>query len=209
MYFCASTTTINHKFSNLAIMKKILIYICATLFAVASYAQEHMTFKGISMDCDIDTFVAKLENGGSLKSDEHKYKFATLLTGHFAGEDNCNIYVLYTPQTRLVFKVIVQFPKKTSWNSLKDQYNRLKIAYSVKYGEPESFEFFKHPYQEGDGKELEAVQLEKCSYFSFYKTSSGGIIIKIFKDHLQAIYEDNINMERCQIENSTIVLNDI
>ena len=69
--------------------------------------------------------------------------------------------------------------------------------------------FFEYPYKEGDGKELEAVQLEKCSYSSFYKTSSGYIIIKIFKDHILAIYEDNINMEKYQIEKSTIVLNDI
>ena len=189
-------------------MKKIFISICAVLLAFVAQAQEHMVFKGVSMDCDIDTFIAKLEKSG-LKLNEHKYKFCNILTGNFAGEDNCNIYVMYTPQTRLVFKVMVQFPKKTSWNSLKDQYNRLKISYSVKYGDPESFEFFKYPYKEGDGKELEAVQLEKCSYISFYKTSSGYIIIKIFKDHIQAIYEDNINMEKYQIENSTIVLNDI
>lgn len=190
-------------------MKKILIYICAILFAVTSYAQEHMTFKGISMDCDIDTFVAKLENGGLLKSDEHKYKFSTLLTGHFANEDNCNIYVMYTPQSKLVFKIVVQFPRKTSWSSLKDQYNRLKIAYSVKYGEPESFEFFKHPYQEGDGKELEAVKLDKCTYSSFYNTPAGIIAIQLFKGQIVAIYEDSINLEKKQIESASIILNDI
>ncbi|MBQ8745937.1 MAG: hypothetical protein IJZ05_06245 [Rikenellaceae bacterium] len=190
-------------------MKKLFISICVVMFVFVAQAQEHMTFKGISMDCDIDTFVAKLENGGLLKSDANKYQFATLLTGHFAGEDNCNIYVAYTPQSKLVCKIIVQFPRKTSWSLLKDQYNRLKIAYTVKYGEPQSFEYFKYPYHEGDGKELEAVQLDECTYCSYYNTPAGIISIEIFNDHIRAVYEDNINFEKKQIEDATIILNDI
>ena len=45
-------------------MKKILLTICTLLILALAQAQEHMTFKDIPMDCDITTFISKLESKG-------------------------------------------------------------------------------------------------------------------------------------------------
>lgn len=158
-------------------MKKILLTICTLLIVALAQAQEHMTFKDISMDCDLTTFVAKLKAKGyktTLIQED-----AAVLSGNFAGKDDCKIVVLCTAASKLVWKVGVVFPKKISWSSLKSEYNTFKESYTQKYGTPKSYEFFSDPYYEGDGYELQALGLEKCTYASFYNTPLGGIILNI------------------------------
>ena len=45
-------------------MKRILLTLCAVMLAVALQAQEHMSFKGISMGGNLSTFVSALKNQG-------------------------------------------------------------------------------------------------------------------------------------------------
>ena len=45
-------------------MKKILLTLCAVILAVTLQAQEHMAFKGVSMGCNITSFVSQLKTKG-------------------------------------------------------------------------------------------------------------------------------------------------
>ena len=86
-------------------MKKILLTLCTLLIVALAQAQEHMTFKDISMDCNLTTFVSKLEAKGyrtTLLEDDN-----AVLKGNFAGKDDCSIYVLCTAKSKLVWKVAV------------------------------------------------------------------------------------------------------
>ena len=105
-------------------MKKTLLSLCTILLVTFVQAQEHMTFKDISLNCDITTFVAKLKAKGYTTTME--FENGAILSGSFAGKDDCAIIILCTAKSKLVWKVCVGFPEKVSWRSLKSEYNSLK-----------------------------------------------------------------------------------
>lgn len=173
-------------------MKKILLTFCTIVLALAAQAQEHMVFKGVSMDCNITSFVSQLKAKGYTL--EYQSEDGVILKGDFAGKSDCSVIILPTKRNRLVWKVVVQFPEKTSWYSLKNEYLSFKESYTAKYGSPTSYEYFRSPYEEGDGYELTALSVDKCSYISFYEIPEGFISLEINKDKcVQVTYEDAIN----------------
>ena len=189
-------------------MKRFLLTFCAVLFSIAVFAQEHMTFKGIPMGCDLTTFVSKLKDQGFTQ--EKLNVDIAVLTGDFAGKTNCRILVAATKQTKQVWKVVVSFPERTSWYSLKDEYQSFKKSYTNKYGKPESYEFFSSPYKEGDGYELQAVRLDKCNYSSFFKLDAGTIWLTISEDeNVDVHYEDKITYQLKNKEQESSVTEDI
>ena len=105
-------------------MKRILLTLCAVILAVTLNAQEHMTFKGVSLGCEITSFVSQLKAKGftvTYNSDR-----GVILNGDFAGKSNCKVIVLPTNQSKLVWKVAVTFPEISSWYSLKSEYKSFK-----------------------------------------------------------------------------------
>jgi hypothetical protein len=168
----------------------------------------HMTFKGVPICGHIDTVRQKLESMG--------YTFngyldnAVLLNGEFAGKSGCEIYILGSVGTQQAWKIIVYFPEHKSWHSLKDEYFQYKEIFTNKYGKPESFEYFEHPYEDGDGYELTALYNEKCSFQSFFKTENGYITIAMKTSNCIAIdYEDNTGAEIATKERESKVNLDI
>ena len=189
-------------------MKKLLLTLCAILFAMSAYAQEHMTFKGVSMGCNITTFVSQLESKGYTK--KLLQDNGAVLSGSFAGKDDCIIFVLCTESTKTVWKVAVKFPEQTSWYSLKSEYNTLKASYTEKYGTPKSYEFFSSPYYEGDGYELQALRMDKCTYASYFSTPVGDIGLEMTDDKcIRVSYEDAANVKIRRVEKERAVSSDI
>ncbi len=181
-------------------MKKLLLFVLCMCVTVAAFAQdeaafaqaEHMTFKGIPMDCDISTFVSRMEaKGYTLEYPCDEY---ALMSGRFATKDECKIYIYCTEDSKLVYQVIVSFPEYSRWDTLRDEYYLFKEAYTEKYGEPESQEYFLSPYYEGDGHEMSAVESDYCRYSSFYETPSGKIVLWIGSgENVLVAYRDHIN----------------
>jgi hypothetical protein len=100
----------------------------------------------------------------------------------------------------------------TTWSLLKSQYEEYKELYKKKYSDIEckSFEFFKDPYDEGDGYELQALSLDKCIYASFFDTPAGYIAVKLSSTACVSIsYEDGINIELRDSERESEALNEI
>lgn len=189
-------------------MKKLFVLTCTILFALAVQAQEHMAFKGVSMNCTLSSFVSQLTTKGYTKL--YMNDRGAVLSGDFAGKQDCKIIVLSTSSSKVVWKVAVQFPEKVSWRSLKTEYETLKESYTEKYGNPETFEFFSTPYYEGDGYELQALSLEKCTYTSFFSSPQGNICLKITNDKcVQVGYEDAINVKIRENEKNKVVSDDI
>ena len=105
------------------------------------------------------------------------------------------------PKTQNVCKVIVLFPKKSTWSQLKTDYFNKKKMYLSKYILDSDFEFFSAPYEEGDGYELRAVLNNKCKYFTFFKVEGGHIAVNIDKDaQIKVTYEDEENINLAQKE---------
>jgi len=189
-------------------MKRFLLTLCAILFSIAVFAQEHMTFKDVPMGCDLTTFVSKLKSQGFVQ--DLMQDNVAILKGDFAGKSNCTILVGASERSKKVWKVVVNFPEKSSWYSLKNEYMSFKESYTKKYGKPKSYEFFSSPYDEGDGYELQAVRLEKCNYSSFYELGQGTIWLTIGSDeNVEVHYEDKITSNIRKQEEQTSVSEDI
>lgn len=175
-----------------------------------TYAQEHMTFQGIPIDGTLDSMITKLRAKGfklDTRADEYN---AAIMSGHFAGKQ-AELYILATPKSKVVWKIAANFDKNDSWYSLKADYKEYKEAYTTKYGKPsDSFEFFSKPYYEGDGYELQALRLDKCTYATFWKFDAGTIAVKLGSSgYVSLIYEDNTNVRIKEQEENNAVMDDI
>lgn len=169
---------------------------------------EYMTFKGISFNCGLSAFVSNMEALGYTQVQIKEC--AAILKGNFAGKDDCTIIVLATNKSQIVWKVCVYFPGQISWRSLKNEYESFKNLYTKKYGTPDSYEFFDSPYEEGDGYELRALKLEKCTYSSYFTTTQGNVSLKVVSpENICVIYEDKINSDIWEAERSDSILSEI
>lgn len=177
-------------------MKKVILLLLALLLvnSMSAQVEDHLKFMGVPITGTLTEFVAKMEKKG-WKSD-YNNDYAIVMKGTFANEE-AELYIISSRTTHTVWKVAVLLNNEyTSWYSLKEDYNSWKALYSEKYGEPRSYEFFKRPYYEGDGYELQAVELGKCSYISFYDVPLGGMIVEISDDKkIQLSYEDKLNSD--------------
>ena len=190
-------------------MKKSILIILCCLFSFALYAQEkHMEFKGTPLNGSLTSFVQKMKTMGYTTVLTEDY--GVVMEGEFIGK-KANIFILPTPKTKIVWKVGVSLEKQISWSSLKSEYYKIKESYIKKYGQPKhTFESFDEPYYEGDGYELQALKLEKCTYESYFETPEG--MIKVGMDSGGCItisYEDKINAEIKKMEQENAVMNEI
>lgn len=189
-------------------MKRILLTLCAVILAVTLQAQEHMTFKGVPMGSNISSFVSQLKSKGFTQV--YANDNGVILNGDFAGKSDCQVVILHTKKDKLVWKVAVSFPQISSWYSLKSEYKSFRDSYTEKYGKPKSYEYFKSPYEEGDGYEMTAVSVGKCTYVSYYNIPEGYISVEIKDDKcVQVAYEDAITSEIDSKETESTVLEDI
>lgn len=183
------------------------VFLFVPLLCSAKSPSEHMLFMGMPIAGSAECFITKLEEKGFVKSSEYE----TLYTFHgkFANEF-VELSFLASPITKTVCKVIIYFPEKTSWDKLKADYFEKKELYRSKYLLSSEFEFFIDPYDEGDGYELQAVALEKCKYYSFFKDTEGGIVLSICpQKSVKVTYEDTKNMKIAKQEFESKAFDDI
>lgn len=189
-------------------MKKILFILAFICLAAGISAQEHLKFMGLPISGRSSVFVEKLKTKGFKFVDKEDDMY--VLSGKFANTSNVEVYVLSTPKTKNVFKVVVFFPKKTIWSSIKSQYKDLQELFGQKYTMVDHCEHFRDPYYEGDTFEEQAVKLGKTLYYSTYCCEEGNLLVEISKFmQVKVVYEDNINRELYTTEKESSVLEDI
>ncbi len=190
-------------------MKTTKLFVIAVLcfFTLSGFSQEHLTFKNIPINGDVNIFAKELvKQGFTIK--ETKGNVITL-SGSYISRD-CEVLILGTKGTNIIWKVIIFLPKETNWYSIKSDFLKLKEQFIVKYNTGKSYEFFSSPYDEGDGYEMQAVRLEKCTYSTFWDTQGGSITLKISKyEQISVSYEDSINSAIDDKERAEAVSNDI
>lgn len=190
-------------------MKKILtIIILLAFFAVTASAQTgHLEFMGIPITGTPIQMGQKLKAKGftfkgNLDEDIREY------TGKFAG-NNVSLYV--ASQNNNVWKIVVDYIRSNSFTTLKSAYNKMVTQFTLKYGDPMGhFEYFKDPYYEGDGFELQALKLQKCCYFTGWSLEKGNISVTISAiPSILISYEDLDGVNKKQDNESEQILNDI
>ena len=102
-------------------MKRFVFLFLFMAVATIMMAQEHLEFKGISINGSTSDFVSKLKGKGFTQVYNSGFNYA--LEGKFT-EQSVTVYVLGSVKTGTVWKVAVQFEKETSWYSIKSQYNK-------------------------------------------------------------------------------------
>lgn len=188
-------------------MKRFILSITLLVLPLLGMTQNHLTFLGVEIDGSMTSFVEKMkEKGFTFDSESDRI---TTMKGLFTNK-SVDLYIVSTPTTKKVYRVAVVYPEKTSWSSIKSEYNDLKNAYKKKYTLDKDYNFFLTPYYEGDGYEMQAVRLDKCKYISFFKTERGDIMIEISKfECIKIVYEDDLNSQLDTQESQKAVQNDI
>jgi hypothetical protein len=138
-----------------------------------------ITFLGLPISGNANTLATALtKKGFTIKERTPKY---WSLKGMFL-DKYCDIYIRLTTQSKTVWQIDVFFPDQENWYTLKGQYQDICDKLSVKYDSPTTtYSFFSDPYYEGDGYELQALRLEKCTYQSLWEYKKGIISCGIFK----------------------------
>ena len=190
-------------------MKTTKFFLIATfcLFILCGYSQEHIAFKTVPLNGDINNFAKELvKQGFTIK--ETKGNVITM-SGSYINRQ-CEVIVFASKKTNIVWKVAIYLPEETNWYSIKNDFLRLKEQFITKYGNGKSYEFFSNPYSEGDGYEMQAVKLGKCHYTTFWETQGGTIGLSISKyEQISVSYEDTINSALDDKEKSEVINNDI
>lgn len=171
--------------------------------AMKEASVEHLTFKGVPICGNVDTFEKLLQEKGFttvLKEDDGR-----AMKGAFAGKD-ITLLVLATPLTHTVWKAVACFEEKNSWTSLKGEYLTMRESLREKYGKPDnSYEFFSSPYYEGDGYEIwENIKSKNPASTN----SIGSIAISIdasgTKGQVSIAYEDGAGTELAKAERNSV-----
>jgi len=175
----------------------------AAIFLTLSASSQ--VFDGIPIKGDLNTAVARFKAKG--------YKVVKAIPNGMAmtgrtGERNMELYIMVTPITKQVAKIVFFLPKRTDWSSLKTDYLDLSYVLSRKYGDPtDDYDFFTDNYKEGDGNEFLGVVLGKCKYLSIWQTEENmdiGIDISEYAQ-VRLSYENQqlvrlLTMERQQLD---------
>jgi hypothetical protein len=153
-------------------MKKVL-FIVAMMLHIMSNAQSYNGIKvGMPLVQTKSTIVSK------------GYKYEKALTDNsctytkIENGKKITLIIVWTPYTKLVWKVLVYVDVAYSWTSAKDKYKDYLTILSNKYGEYEnSVVEWEKPYYEGDGYEVQALYYDKCKILTIFKDAEDNAII--------------------------------
>ena len=173
-------------------MKKILMVAIILIASVSVYSQE---FMGIKIDGGKDLVINQFKTKGFKVSPTNDPKLNyTSMEGTVNGK-SMELLICHTPTSKIVWKLIVTLPKQNTWYDLKNEYEKYKDILVKKYGQPsDDFHFFSSPYDEGDGYEMTAVAVGKCTYSSYFTNQGNSVSIEISKwKEIDINYENEKN----------------
>ncbi len=175
--------------------------------------KKHLTFRQIPITGNVQNFIRKLESQGYTVTNSYNHEYnVAILTGKFAGVNNCQILVVGTPISMLTCRVVISLPEQQIWFSLKSEYQEWKNKLTTKYGTPQSYEYFSEPYYEGDGYEMSALSNEHCQYSSYFtdKETEGTIVVRMSQNGcVTMVYEDKHNSDIGESEKNNIANDDL
>jgi len=172
------------------------------MMAIASFGQGkgHLTFKGVAIDGDLNSFVQKLQNKGlALQSRDGKRAY---LKGDFAGYKDCTIYVYTLIGFDLVNNITVRFPVREDWTGLMSDYNNLYDMLKTKYGKPvEEHKEFKG-FSDSETIKFFRVRKGESNYNACFKTANGGIVLALDHNEMECFvslkYLDKENSQKAK-----------
>ena len=117
-------------------MKKVFLTLVFLSFSIC-YAQEHMTFLGVSMNKTISSFQQEMTKKGFRFIENLDQNTVHMKGGSFAGKENANLLISCTPKSKKVAVVIAWFNDYKSDDHIKDAFKLFLLMYQRKYGDYE------------------------------------------------------------------------
>ena len=180
-------------------MKKVILLLAFVVLGATANAQDFLGIKPTgSLLGTTNQFKAR---GFRVVTDSENVK---IMEGKYANM-NVEVVIGASPITKTVWKISVYFPKQTNWYTIKKEYYDYLDILTSKYGEPKStYNFFTEPYYEGDGYEMQAVGLEKCTYAAYWfgETNIGLSISEYHQINIS--YENDANTQLKKSETLTL-----
>lgn len=185
-------------------MKRLyVLFLVTVIFSSLSNAQ---SFDGVRIDGSLSSKIQQYRAKGYVLNE--MLPNGAIMKGKVAG-NTVELFILTTPKTKVVYKMIVYLPVHTNWPDIKSEYAKFVDMFTEKHGEPDSeFDFFRSPYYEGDGYEMSAITLDKvvCSAFWINRNNlTFSVSISKYKQ-VEITYENDKNMEIAKREASEINL---
>ena len=171
-------------------------------FLLLSFFVHGQMFDGVKIDGSLNPKIAQFRAKGYVLVKTFPEGRGASFKGNIAGRP-IELLIFTTEKTKVVFKAIVYLPKQQTWEDIKYEYSQFVDIFAQKMGEPDNqFSFFRDPYFEGDGFEMQAVALEKVVYSSFWvNRNNTTIALSISKyKQVEIVYENDRNMELAKSE---------
>ena len=155
-------------------MKRILLTIFVLLFTVGSFAQEHMTFKGVEIDGTPDEMVEKLSKVGFKYEGLSEEEVIYYMKVKFAGYQS---RVGIMSSNSLVHSVAAAYSDGLrTWAHLLERFNFLEEMLTIKYGKPSSVN--KNIGKASDGRY--PIRDGKGEWKTTWETDKGNIMLYIY-----------------------------
>ena len=161
-------------------MKKHLTLLFAyILFAGATFAQQHLSFKGVPIDGTLKAYTDAMVKAGFRY--EGTQDGVALLSGDFAGYKNCIVGVSTLKNCDVVNRIAVLFPDRDTWSSLLGDYEHLKEMLTEKYGTPSDSQekFTGYVGDNHNGLIMHALKAGEYVWYTTFTTELGDIELTI------------------------------
>lgn len=171
-------------------MKKLALTILTAILGISSYAQDHMTFKGIEINGTPTQMAKNLEKVGFSLIESNDYK-STKMEGKFAGFD-ATINIIPNNEGQAYAILAVYKEDLETWSQLQNRFSFLENILIEKYGEP--------THTTKDAENLALIYLDRGEWESIWITEKGNIMLFISaSNHRSGTvglgYSDKINNE--------------
>ena len=152
-------------------MKKIVL-IMFFLIPAFSFAQNKISlnhFWSIPWGLPIERVEAILIERGLTGIRENN---ALITQALYEGEEGMMVF-LFSRANRFHSGIVV-YP--ASENDVLSRYDHYRLVLARRYGMPDTaVEFFEHPFEKGDGREVEAISSDNAFYFTEWEFGDGGL----------------------------------
>ena len=189
-------------------MKKFLF---SFLFLIPFLSYSQVEFNGMRVGESLDITKKNLVGKGYVQKSSQGT--VTIWEGTIGGKSG-KLYTVCTPKSKLVWKFLVIPETHTDWYDTKAALNKYIEIFTKKYGTPsDQYFYFRKPYEEGDGHEMLALNVDKVVCLYNWNIPGGSILLEVTsvkygEAEIRISYEDEevtkINKEeKAQIDNNT------
>ena len=182
-------------------MKKVFLFLTCLLFAGSTFAQQHLSFKGVPINGTLKAYTEAMVKAGFHY--EGTQDGISLLTGDFAGYKNCVVGVSTLKNLDVVSHIAVLFPNKDTWTAVLGDYEHLKAMLTEKYGTPsDSQEKFTDNNGNDNGLIMYALKDGEYVWYTTFSTELGDIELSIIAGTkyltgcVRLSYYDKVNHEK-------------